>query len=134
MLEERKATILIVDDERAVCDLLTLILSAEYTCITASTVEEAMLLLSKGCFDVLITDIAMPDDTGFTLCDFIQQSHPETVIIIISGDIDKDKAALHGAIDCIEKPFDVAHIQMIVKRALAYWRLKQNRAFASPRS
>ncbi|MEW6207094.1 MAG: response regulator [Acidobacteriota bacterium] len=134
MLEERKATILIVDDEKLVCDLLIQILSGDYTCITASTVEEAMKFLSNSFFDVVITDIGMPDDTGFVLCDFIQRTYPETVIIVISGDMDKEKAALHGALDCIEKPFDLAHVQMVVMRALAYWRLKQNRATASPHS
>lgn len=134
MLEERKATILIVDDEKVVRDLLTQILSSDYPCIAAATVEEARIFLSNSFFDVAITDIDMPDDSGFTLCDFIRKTHPETFIIVISGDVDKDKAALHGAIDCIEKPFDLVHVQMIVRRALAYWRLKQNRAFASPHS
>lgn len=134
MLEERKATILIVDDEKLVCNLLRQVLSSNYTCTAATTVEEAMMFLSNGFFDVVITDIEMPDGSGFALCSFIQKTRPETVIIVISGDVDKDKAALHGAIDCIEKPFDLAHVQVVVMRALAYWKLKQNRAFASPHS
>ncbi|HEY7547195.1 MAG TPA: response regulator [Blastocatellia bacterium] len=132
MLEERRAAILIVDDEKLVRDLLCQVLSADYTCITASTVEEAMARLSSGFFDLVIADIGMPDDTGFALCDFIQRTYPETAIIVMSGDVDKEKAALHGALDCIGKPFDLAHVQMVVLRALAYWRLKQNRAAASP--
>jgi len=121
-----EATILIVEDERAVCDLLTLILSAQHTCITASAVEEAIQFLSSGRFDVVITDVAMPDDTGRVLFDFIQRSHPETVILVISGDSNKDRIALHGAFDFIEQPFDPEQVQMAVGRALSYKRLRRN--------
>ncbi|MEW6207093.1 MAG: response regulator [Acidobacteriota bacterium] len=131
LLDSLEATILIVGDEKPVCDLLTQILSDGYTCITASTVEEALMFMSNSFFDVVITDIGMPDDTGFALCDFIQRTHPEMVIIVISKGIDRDKIALHGAFDCIEEPFEPGHVQMAVGRALSYSRLRRNLICAS---
>ncbi len=131
LLDNLEATILIVDDEKAVRDLLAQILSGDYTCITAATVEEAMMFMSNGFFDVAITDIGMPDDSGLTLCDFIQRTHPETVIIVISGDEDKDRIVLHGAFDFIEQPFEPEPVQMAVGRALSYQRLRRNLTCAS---
>lgn len=126
LLESLEATILIVGDKKPVCDLLSQILSADHTCITASTVEEALMFMSNGFFDVVIADLRMSDDKGLALCDFIQQTHPEIVIIVISRNADKDRIALHGVFDCIEEPFEPAHIQMAVGRALSYSRLKRN--------
>ncbi len=126
MLEDRKASILIVDDEAPVRDLMQVFLSEEYTCITASTSHQARTLLSSNFFNLVIVDTVLPDATGISLCEFIRNACPETVVILISGDLVKETITPHKAFDWIEKPFDLPRLQMAVDRALAYQKLKRN--------
>ena len=126
MLEDRKASILIVDDEAPVRDLMALFLSDEYTCVTASTVHEAQTLLSNSFFNLVIVDMILQDASGISLCEFIRSAYPETVVIVISEDLEEETIIPHKAFDWIAKPFDLPRLQMAVNRAIAYQRLRRN--------
>jgi DNA-binding NtrC family response regulator len=126
MAEESEISILIVDDDDAVLNLLTQLLSNDYTCITASTAHEAMMLLSRSFFNVVITDVFVPDTSGTNLCDFIQRNYSDTVVIAVSGMMDRERMMQHGTFDCIAKPFDIDQVAMSVRRALSYQKLKRH--------
>jgi response regulator RpfG family c-di-GMP phosphodiesterase len=123
MANNKEVSILIIDDEEPIRRLLALYLSDEYTCVTASGAEEANVLLAGSSFNLVMTDITMPGTSGIELCETIHQSHPDTVVIMVSGMTDINyavEAMRHGAFDYVVKPFDLAHVLMSVERALRY--------------
>ena len=123
MANNKEVSILIIDDEEPIRRLLALYLSDEYTCVTASGADEAIALLAGGAFNLVVTDITMPGTSGIELCENINQSHPDTVVIMVSGMTDINyavEAMRHGAFDYIVKPFDLSHVLMAVERALRY--------------
>ena len=119
----KKISILIIDDEEPIRRLLAMYLSEEYTCLTATSADEATELLASGSFSLVITDIAMPGTSGIELSQYIRQAYPETVVIMVSGmnDIKYAVDAMrHGAFDYLTKPFDLSQVLMAVDRALRY--------------
>jgi len=122
-MEKANISILIVDDEESIRGLLISCLGREYTCLTATSAEEATEMLSKTTFNLVMTDIRMKAASGFELCQLIQKCWPETVVIMISGmtDIQCAIEAMHqGAFDYVTKPFDLQQVMLSVERALKY--------------
>src|SRR5713101_4115278 len=119
----KEASLLIIDDEEPIRRLLSTYLSDRYTCLTASSGEEAKVLLSGSSFDLVITDIMMPGTSGIDLCHYVHRTCPDTVVVMVSGMTDINyaiEAMRQGAFDYITKPFDLAHVVMAVERALRY--------------
>ncbi len=80
------ATILLVEDDELVRDMLTQILQrASHNVITAANGEEAIEVLKKTNPDIMITDIIMPKMSGITLISEVKSRHPKMEIIAISG-------------------------------------------------
>lgn len=116
-------SILIVDDEEPIRRLLSVYLSDAYTCVTASSADEAAALLSAGFFNLVLTDITMPGASGLELCQLVQKICPETVVVMVSGMTDIQYAIesmRQGSFDYITKPFDLSQVLMSVDRALRY--------------
>ncbi|HWP42887.1 MAG TPA: HD domain-containing phosphohydrolase [Blastocatellia bacterium] len=116
-------SILIVDDEEPIRRLLSVYLSDAYTCVTASSADEAAALISSSFFNLVLTDITMPGASGLELCQLIQKTSPETVTVMVSGMTDIQyaiEAMRQGAFDYITKPFDLQQVLMAVDRALRY--------------
>lgn len=123
MANNKEVSILIIDDEEPIRRLLALYLSDEYTCVTASGADEANVLLAGSSFNLVMTDITMPGTSGIELCENIHETHPDTVVIMVSGMTDINyavEAMRHGAFDYVVKPFDLSHVLMAVERALRY--------------
>lgn len=119
--ENRKPSILIVDDEALVRNMLCELLSEKYLCTTAESAAEALSLLKKEKFDLVISDINLGDTNGIELLPRIIEAAPEAVVMMISGNqtIDSPIEAMRvGAFDYIKKPFDLEHIELAVSRAL----------------
>ena len=118
-------SILVVDDEEMMRNLLEKILSREgYQIATAENGQAALDLLSGRRFDIVISDMKMPRMNGFELLKAIKKDHPRTGVIIMTayGDTYTVKdALLLGADEYITKPFKSYEISLIVERA--YWRL-----------
>ncbi len=122
-MANKDVSILIIDDEEPIRRLLALYLSDEYTCVTAASAQEATTLLKGGFFNLVMTDITMPGTSGIELCQFINKTYPETVVIMVSGMTDITyavEAMRHGAFDYVVKPFDLSHVLMAVERGLRY--------------
>ncbi len=119
--------ILIVDDEAAVRNLFSLCLESSYVCTVAASVEEALELIAGNHFELIITDLIMPELTGVDLVDRVMEISPDTVIIMASG-VDNPQSALEavrrGAFDYLIKPCDMNELEFTVERALQHRRLK----------
>ncbi len=123
MSADKDLSLLIIDDEEPIRKLLSIYLSARYRCVSAASADEALARLSEDSFNLALTDIAMPGLNGIQLCQKIQQSFPETVVVIVSGMTDINyaiEAMRNGAFDYVAKPFDLQQVLMAVERALRY--------------
>ncbi len=115
------ADILIVDDDEVIRDTLLELLSAEHSCQTAATAENALARLEAQRFDVLLTDVSMPGLSGFELMEQVVQTYPNTAVIIISGISDEERAQeliKLGAFDYLVKPFRLELVEESVRSAI----------------
>ena len=119
---DKKASILIVDDEKIVCDMAKRSFEAEghdVTVFTDST--DALAVLKEKFFDILITDLKMKEVDGLQLLDFVQQNCPETKVIIFTAFGTPETAidAFHKqAFDYFTKPVRIKDLIASVSRAL----------------
>jgi diguanylate cyclase (GGDEF)-like protein len=119
----KKPTILIIDDEPLIRDLLSDMLCDDYSCKTATCAEDALLLLQQDKFDIVLSDINMGEMSGFELIPQVRSISPDTVVVMISSEQHIDsaiKAMRVGAFDYIKKPFNVMHVQTVVHHALEH--------------
>src|SRR5919199_5735537 len=122
------ARMLIVDDEPEIRNVLCDLLGAEYECATACSAEEALMLLRRKEFDLIISDITMSGMTGLEMIPLIERILPDAVVVMISGaqTIESAIEALRaGAFDYIMKPFDLRQVEAAVKRALEHYNLRE---------
>lgn len=126
--------ILIVDDERYICDLLTDLLKEQAREIeSAADGEEALKKLSLKHFNVVVTDVKMPRMDGFTLLKNVKQAHPDTAVVVItaySQDYSIREALALGAEEYLPKPFRSEEVLMVIERA--YWRNQARRTSEHP--
>jgi len=128
------AEILIVDDEPQVRKLLMQFLeSAGHTCRTAEDVKEAKWLLSEVSFNLILSDIDMPGETGFDLIDHVHENFPDTAMMMVSiiDDPSQAKKALQmGVYGYIVKPFTRNIVLINVENALRRKNLEiENQAY-----
>jgi len=127
--EKRRGRIMVVDDDGAVSAVLKLILEKQGHELTmASTVKEAEATLRKrsGSFDLVITDLVLPDGSGLDLLKMLQSGDESIMRIVITGHASLDNAVEsieYGAFSFIEKPISADHLRASVDRALAYRQL-----------
>jgi DNA-binding NtrC family response regulator len=120
-------TVLIVDDEAAQRQLLRAVLESDYDVVTAADGNEAMQLLEKRAFDLVITDERMPNMTGSELIGWAQEHVPETPFIVLTahGSIETAVQAIKlGASDYLTKPLgSPEELRLVVAKALRGRRL-----------
>ena len=124
------ATILIVDDEASVCALLNDHLTLEgFQCRTCSTAEEAISLIGNAPFDVIISDLRLPEKSGLDLLEDVHQKHPHCAFLIMTG-VDDVRVGIdamkRGADDYLVKPFQMDTVVAGIKRALERIRLEKD--------
>src|SRR5262245_8141841 len=100
--------VLIVDDERSMRELLTIVLSREgYDVITAESGGEAISVLQRQAVDLLISDIRMPDIGGVDVLRAAKQGDPDVPVIMMTAFASTDtavEAMRLGASDYVTKP------------------------------
>lgn len=120
MARDRK--ILIVDDNPHMCNLLTDILEIfDYQGITAKDGEDALSHLRKESFDLVITDLRMPNLGGMDLLKSIKEENPSLPVVIITayGKSDTERDVLAAKADgYLAKPFKVNDIENLLKGLL----------------
>ncbi|MBL8038467.1 MAG: sigma-54-dependent Fis family transcriptional regulator [Nitrospira sp.] len=119
--------ILVVDDEQSLREVLSIMLKrAGYAVTSAADGEEAVELLQKEIFDLVITDLRMPKVDGMEVLKAVKSASPETVVLIITAFASADSAVeamKQGAYDYLTKPFQVDEVQLIIRNALEKRRL-----------
>ncbi len=119
-----KAKILIADDERTIRESVAMVLGDEgYEAHEASNGKEALELLTEQDFDILITDLKMPEMDGMALIKESFKICPQTSVIIITAHASIESAieALRmGAFDYILKPFDFDDLLLRVERLMEH--------------
>ncbi|WP_410006859.1 sigma-54-dependent transcriptional regulator [Aequorivita nionensis] len=109
----------IVEDDVAFGKMLTSFLERKGFNVTVSlSGEKARKTISESNFDLLITDLKLPDDSGLDLLEFSQKISPNTKVILMTGYAEVDtavKAIKKGALDYISKPFRPEELLMIIE-------------------
>ncbi|HXX69667.1 MAG TPA: sigma-54 dependent transcriptional regulator [Polyangiaceae bacterium] len=121
--------VLIIDDDRSICDVLDAELKRrEFDTTTAMTAEEALRRLSEDDFDLVLTDINMHSMSGVDLCRHIVESreHLPVVVMTAYGSMEAAIAAIRaGAYDFVTKPFEMDDIALTLDRALKHRALRE---------
>jgi len=126
--------ILVVDDELSVREILAEGLEAfGFETEMAADADEAMAILEKERFHLLLTDIDMPGRTGIDLMGDARKLFPDLDVIMVTGVVDAKtaiQAIREGAADYLTKPFNLEEVQIVVERTFEKRRLiAENRSY-----
>lgn len=118
-----KNRIFVVDDEEALRTVLGSELEGEgYAVQMAGDGDEAIKILEKDTFDLILLDIKMPTVDGFEVLKFVKQHQPATKVIMLTGFADLKNAIESkklGAEDFVSKPYDLVDLLTTVERVLS---------------
>src|SRR6202789_3512956 len=117
------ATILVADDDSAIRTVLHQALArAGYDVRTTGTAAGLWKMITAGEGSLAITDVVLPDESGFELIPRIKRLRPELPIVVMSAQntlLTAITAAERGAFEYLPKPFDLKELTSVVQRALA---------------
>ena len=117
------ATILIADDDSAIRTVLNQALGrAGYDVRTTGTAAGLWRWIAAGEGNLVITDVVLPDESGFDLIPRIKRMRPDLPVLVMSAQntlLTAITAAERGAFEYLPKPFDLKELTSVVQRALA---------------
>jgi two-component system response regulator HydG len=120
--------VLIVDDDREMCDALMAELPTRgYSGSARNSADEAFRLLETEDFDVVVTDINLGGSNGIELCSKIAANRPDTPVVVITafGSMQAAIEAIRaGAYDFVTKPFDMPTLALALGRAVQHRTLR----------
>ncbi len=123
------ATILIVDDHRAVREELAFVLGYDgWRTVEAADGPEGLARAQDGDVDLVLLDVKLPGMDGLEVLTRLKQQRPELPVVMISGHGDLDTAVLavrKGAYDFLQKPFAADRVVLSIKNALRTSRLQR---------
>ncbi len=126
---QESARVLVVDDEKVIRDILADFLTSEgYRVSSAENGAKALEELRQNHYNLMITDLKMPELGGIELLEKIKQENINVITVIMTGFATVEtaiRAMKHGAYDYILKPFKVDEVVQIIRRALDKQRLEQ---------
>jgi len=131
-----KEKILVVDDEEAIREVVSTLLEAQgYVCTVRQNGRLALEAFREGAFDLVLSDIVMPEMDGLKLLAELRRDDPDVPVIMVTAmhDISIALEAIRaGAYDYILKPFERDQLHMSVRRALDHRQLVlENRTYQS---
>jgi DNA-binding NtrC family response regulator len=119
---KKQLSVLVVDDEPGIRDMLRWELSSQGMVVeTAENGVQGVAMAGKKTYDLIITDVTMPEMDGLKLLQEIQRTSPETAVIIATGFGAVETAVFAmrtGAFDFILKPFDLEHLLSCIQKAV----------------
>ena len=125
--------ILVVEDERAIADLIRLnLIRAGYNCTTAFDGKTAADILEERNFDLILLDIMLPFINGYELMEYIRPMKIPVIFLTAKGALsDRIRGLTSGAEDYMIKPFEVvellARVAIVLRR---YHKLEDNLVYA----
>ncbi len=122
-------TVLIVDDEQGIRDVLGEILADEgYKVLKADEGHAGLKIVESNDVDLVLLDVWLPQIGGIEVLEEIKASSPDVEVVVISGHANIDlavKAVKLGAYDFLEKPLSLDRVTTVVKNALALEQLRR---------
>src|SRR5439155_22636754 len=119
-----KSRILVIEDERAALQSLSLLLSDEnYDVLQADCGHTGLTIARQEEPDLILLDIRLPDLNGLQVLDQIRQERIDAAVIIMTADTTSSnaiQATQLGAFDYIAKPINDEHLLVLIRRALEY--------------
>lgn len=114
--------ILLIEDDISFCKMLEKFLTKNtYTVVTSYTAADARNSLKRETFDLILTDLRLPDSDGIEFMMEIKTVFPDVPVILMTGYSDVNtavKAIKNGAVDYISKPFNPDEILLVISNAL----------------
>lgn len=114
--------ILVVDDDDSGRHALTMLLrSAGYEVTSAATGLSALDLINREQYQVIVSDLFLPDKSGLDILQNVQKISPSTEVIVVTGHASAQtavRAMKEGAFDYITKPIDFDELKIVVSKAL----------------
>lgn len=129
-----KHSILVVDDEKSICSLLSLALKTEYEVTSVMTGEACLQIIEVSSFDVVLLDLKIGDTDGIDLLKKIKSLWPRTPVIIMTayGSIKTSVEAMqNGAFTYLTKPLDLDELRVHIQQALAASKLNDQVEYLS---
>jgi len=134
----KKAKILLIDDEQVILDAVSKIASLErWEVETVMNVQDGLNKLSNNKYELILSDIMMPDKDGFQLLEELYAKQINIPVILITGYSTVEnavKSLYNGAIDFIPKPFTYEEIISSICRGLEYRKIQKRVAEAEKNS
>jgi two-component system response regulator AtoC len=128
---EDRPSMLVVDDDPGASGLLSEIFRREgYEVTVAARGLDALRLAEARAFDIVLSDVRLPDLDGLTVLRRLRTAHPDLTVILITafGTVEMAIRALHeGAYDYVRKPFQVDEVTRCVARAMERRRVLRER-------
>ncbi len=119
----QSVSILIVDDEPAVRDIVTRFLTFRgYPVVVADSGPEGLALFKESKFDLVMTDLGMPGMSGWEVAKEVKRLKPQTLVVLMTGwatDLDPRKAKESGVDRVVHKPFNVDEVLELLTEAAA---------------
>jgi two-component system response regulator HydG len=116
------SSVLVVDDDDAVCELIEARLAKHgYEIVACTSAPEALEACAARAFDAVVTDLHMNEMNGLDLCERVVSNRPGTPVIVMTAHGSMDAAVLAmraRAIDFVTKPIDFATLRATLERAL----------------
>jgi len=126
-----KEKILVVDDEKSMREFLeVLLLKQGYKVKTANNGSQALKMIQKSNYDLILSDIRLGDITGLEVLRGAKKKNPDIVVIMISAYSTTEiavEAMNEGAYDFVPKPFDNNELKQTIKKALELKTLDQEK-------
>ncbi|MCI9105765.1 MAG: response regulator transcription factor [Lachnospiraceae bacterium] len=120
--------ILIVDDEKPICDLIDLNLSAAgYCCQTVQDGGKAIQMIEEGNYDLILLDVMLPGVDGYDIMEYIRPLKVPVIFITARYEVkDRVRGLKLGADDYLVKPFDVVELVARVEAVLRRYHKAEN--------
>lgn len=120
-VEAHPARIMVIDDEKYVLDIVDEVLTEHrHEVIPYTSAQQALQALKKAPCDVVITDLGMPEMSGWEVARYVKLENPKLPVILLTGwslEMDPDQIQENGVDYVLQKPFSMADLEQIVAMA-----------------
>ena len=125
----RPGRILVIDDEAEIVEIVKDVLSAEgHEVATALNGHAGLATARTAAFDVVFTDLGMPDMTGWEVAERVREHSPKSAVVLVTGwgaTLDQEEVRRHGVEAVLNKPFEIDELVRIAASLLTRARTNQ---------